>query len=160
MTGAAAASATHLCQMSTTPSRASAAELLAQRQWRKDVQRSVRCALTAIKKARTEFASCSSEGQASLAELANDILTALKLPGLQLGCVDKEVEGLRVAAAAKLDVRALGGVRALRGCVVEMGQTLQVSDTTVVCLVWPCPRGHTLSRACLSVCLSSNPVWL
>lgn len=118
--------------MSSTPGRASASDLLAQRQWRKDAQRGVRFAVTAVKKARTEFAGCCGSGQATLSGLANDLLTALKLPGLGLGCVEKEVVGLRAAAAAKLDLRAFQEVRELRSCVVEMRSILQVSCSVCV----------------------------
>jgi hypothetical protein len=75
------------------------------RQWQRAAQRSVRLALTAFKAARTNMQEAAEEGTTAATQLTNSVLTAQYVPSMQLPESLEAIQGLKAAAASKLQRR-------------------------------------------------------
>jgi hypothetical protein len=92
---------------------------LEQRQWRREAQRALRLALTAVKAARTRYEDCSAAGMQAATALSNALLTQQYLPGMPLGAL-RDLPGLQAAAAAKLGARQQAALQQLRGALRDL----------------------------------------
>jgi hypothetical protein len=75
------------------------------RQWQRAAQRSVRLALTAFKAARTKVQEAAEQGTTAATRLTNSVLTARYVPSMQLLKSLEAIQGLKAAAASKLQRR-------------------------------------------------------
>lgn len=88
---------------------------LMQRTWRREAQRAVRLALTAVREARSRLDAAAAEGYEAATDLANDVLAYAYLHRMPLGALADVGEGrLLEAAGAKLLLRQQDALRRLR----------------------------------------------
>jgi hypothetical protein len=92
---------------------------LEQRQWRREAQRALRLALTAVKEARTRYDDACSAGMQHATALSNALLTQQYLPSMPLGAL-QGLPGLLQAAAGKLAARQQQALRQLQGAVGDL----------------------------------------
>jgi hypothetical protein len=121
--------------MSTAPAASPPPTPLAVRTWRRDAQRAVRLAVTAIRSAHTQYEEVSEAGASHLAKLCNTLLTLAYLPAMPMGVLSAMSQDVRAAAKAKLQRQAAGLAGKVLGCAEQLGTIAKVRYQETIYMV-------------------------